>query len=55
MNPSTIEKSIRTAAASLEMEGFAVDSDCMELCKKMLSGKITMEEYLAQVKPQEVR
>ncbi len=55
MNPSAIEKSIRTAAASLEMEGFAVDPDCMVLCQKMLSGEITMEEYLAQVTPQEVR
>ena len=55
MNPATIEKSIRTAAASLEMEGFSVDSDCMVLCKKRLSGEITMEEYLIQVKPQEVR
>ncbi len=55
MNHAAIEKSIRTAAASLEMEGFAVDPDCVALCKKMLSGEITMEEYLAQVKPQEVR
>ncbi len=55
MNPAAIEKSIRTAAASLEMEGFVVDPDCMALCQKMLSGEITMEEYLTQVTPQEVR
>ena len=55
MNPAAIEKSIRTAAASLEMEGFAVDPDCMELCQRMLSGEITMEEYLAQVTPPEAR
>ncbi len=55
MNPAAIEKSIRTAAASLEMEGFAVDPDCMALCQKMLFGEITMEEYLTQVTPQEVR
>ncbi len=55
MSPADIEKSIHTAAASLEMEGFAVDPDCMALCQKMLSGEITMEEYLAQVTPQEVR
>ncbi len=55
MSSAAIEKSIRTATASLEMEGFVVDSDCMVLCQKMLSGEITMEEYLAQVTPQEVR
>ncbi len=55
MSPSAIEKSIRTAAASLEMEGFAVDPDCMELCQKLLADEITMEEYLVQVTPREVR
>ncbi len=55
MSPADIEKSIHTAAASLEMEGFAVDPDCMALCQKMLSGEITMEEYLVRVTPQEVR
>lgn len=54
MSPSNIEESIRTAAASLEMEGFAVDPDCVALCQRMLAGEITMEEYLAQVTPQEV-
>ncbi len=55
MSPAAIEKSIRTAVASLEMEGFEVDPECMALCQKMLSGEITTEEYLAQVTPQEAR
>ncbi len=55
MSSTDIEKSIQTAAASLEMEGFAVDPACVTLCQKMLSGEITMEEYLTQVTPQEVR
>ncbi len=55
MSPAAIEKSIRTATASLEMEGFVVDPDCMSLCQKMLSGEISMEEYLVQVTPQEAR
>ena len=54
MSPVAIEKSIRTAAASLEMEGFNVDSTCIDLCRMMLSGEITMEEYLSRVTPKEV-
>lgn len=53
MSPSAIERSIHTAVASLEMEGFAVDPDHVMLCRKMLAGEITMEEYLAQVTPKE--
>lgn len=51
MNSSAIERSIRTAAASLEMEGFEVEPDYIALCRKMLAGEITMEEYLARVTP----
>lgn len=54
MSPSAIERSIRTAAASLEMEGFSVEPDHVTLCRKMLAGEITMEEYLARVTPKEV-
>ena len=54
MSPSAIERSIRTAAASLEMEGFAVEPDHIALCRKMLAGEITLEEYFAQVIPKEI-
>lgn len=53
MSPSAIERSIRTATASLEMEGFAVEPDHVALCRKMLAGEITMEEYLVNVTPKE--
>lgn len=46
---SKIEKSIHVAAASLEMEGFKVDADCVELCRLMLEGKISMKEYIKRV------
>lgn len=55
MSPIAIEKSIRTASASLKMEGFGVDPACVELCRLMLAGKITMEEYLSRVTPKEVK
>lgn len=54
MSPSAIEKSIRSASSSLEMEGFSVDPVCVALCRAMLAGEITMEEYLARVTPKEV-
>ena len=46
----SIEKAIANATASLEMEGFQVDKKSMDLCRKLLEGKITMEEYIAIVK-----
>lgn len=55
MSLSAIEKSIRAAAASLEMEGFCVDSRCVELCRLPLADEISMEEYLSRVTPKEVR
>lgn len=55
MNPNTIEKSIHMAAGSLEMEGLTVDVRCVELCRQMLAGKISMEEYIKRVMPQEER
>lgn len=51
MNPGAIEQSIHAAAASLTMEGFEVDARCVELCRLLLEGKLSMEEYLDQVAP----
>lgn len=53
--PSTIEKSIHAAVTSLEMEGLKVDAGCVELCRMMLEGKISMEEYIKRVTPREAR
>lgn len=53
MNQAAIERAVRTATASLEMEGFAVNPDHAALCRKMLAGEITLEEYFAQVMPEE--
>ena len=45
----SIERSIRTAELSLRMEGFSVTDACKELCRKLLAGEITLQEYLTQV------
>ena len=54
MNQAAIEHAIRTATASLEMEGFVVNPDHAALFREMLAGEITLEEYFAQVIPKEI-
>ena len=51
----SIEQSIRTAEISLQMEGFSVSDACKELCRRLLSGEITLEQYLARVTPDRKR
>ena len=45
-----IEKAVENAAASVEMEGFPVDEQCREWCRQLLSGEITMEQYIRRAK-----
>ena len=45
----SIERSIWTAELSLRMEGFSVTDACKKLCRKLLAGEITLQEYLTQV------
>ena len=51
MKPDAIEKAIHASVCSLKTEGLEVDSSCIDLCRKMLSGEISMEEYLLRVTP----
>jgi hypothetical protein len=45
-----IEKAIKNASASVEMEGFSVDEQSKALCRKLLLNEITFEQYLTIVK-----
>ena len=49
MSDEIIERSVRSAAASIEMEGFHIDASCIDLCQKMLRGEMTMADYIACV------
>ena len=49
MRSAEIEHSIQTATISLAMEGLIVDEQFVALCRKMLSGEISMKKYLAMV------
>ena len=44
-----IEQIIENAAASVEMEGYTIDSKSKE-CQKLLRNEITMQEYISLVK-----
>ena len=47
--PHSIERSIEAAEIALRMEGLSVTEVCKELCRKLLAGEITLEQYLAHV------
>lgn len=50
MSEKQIERSIKNAVHSLEMEGFSVDDQAKDWCRRLLNNEITMEEYLAMAK-----
>ena len=43
-------RSVANAAASVEMEGYSVDSESREWCVSLLKGEITLEQYIAFAK-----
>ena len=51
----SIEHSIEAAEVSLRMEGLSTTDACKELCRKLLAGEITLEQYLAYVIPSSSR
>ena len=46
----SIDKAIENSAASIEMEGYELDEQCKEWCRKVLLGEMTMEEYIVLIK-----
>lgn len=50
MSEKEIEKAIKNASASVEMEGFSIDEQSKMLCRKLLLNEITMEDYILLVK-----
>lgn len=50
MSKFGIEKAIKNASASVEMEGFSVDEQSKIWCRKLLLNEITMEQYISLVK-----
>lgn len=50
MSEKEIEKAIKNASASVEMEGFSIDEQSKILCKKLMLNEITMDDYILLVK-----
>ena len=46
----SIDKAIENSAAAVEMESFHIDEQCKDGCRKLLKGKLTIEEYIILVK-----
>lgn len=46
----SIEKAIRNAEASLKMEGMAPSKDVLADCRRVLSGEISHEQYIAKLR-----
>ena len=46
----SVDKAIENAVASVKMEGYVVDGECVQWCKKLLENEINMEQYIAFVK-----
>lgn len=44
------DRVIENAVASVKMEGYQVDNECIQWCKKLLENEISMEQYIALVK-----
>ena len=47
----SIDHTIQVAEVSLQMEGLSVTDACKDLCRRMLVGEITLEQYLSCVIP----
>lgn len=50
MSEKEIDKAIKNASASVEMEGFSIDEQSKILCKKLMLNEITMDDYILLVK-----
>lgn len=50
MKNKSYDKAIENAVASVEMEGYRIDEQSKEWCKKLLLNEITMEEYIELIK-----
>lgn len=46
----SIDKAIENAVASVKMEGFQIDSECVRWCERLLKNEIDMAQYIALVK-----
>ena len=46
----SVERAIKNAASSVEAEGYHIDEQAKELCRKFLNKEISWSQYVAQIK-----
>lgn len=46
MSNAAIEKAIKNASASSEIEGLHIDEESKAWCRKLLKNEITIEQYI---------
>lgn len=44
------DKAVENAIASVKMEGYQIDADCIQWCKQLFENEINIEQYIALVK-----
>ena len=44
------DKAINNAIASVKMEGFQLDNECIDWCKKLLENEINIDQYINLIK-----
>ena len=49
MSNTAIQKAMKNAEASINMEGLYVSDSCKELCEKLVKKEITFEEYMKRI------
>ncbi len=49
MSDTTLQKAIKNAEASINMEGLHISAFSKELCERLIKKEITFEEYLKYV------
>lgn len=49
MSNASLQRAMKNAEASINMEGLNVSDRCKELCEKLMKKEITFEEYLKQI------
>lgn len=55
MTAKHIERILRNAKTSMEVEGFTIDRELEETGRKILTGEIALQDYIEQVKREAVR
>jgi hypothetical protein len=55
MSAERIEKILKNTKTSMEVEGFTIDSDLEDVGRGILTGRLKLEDYIAQVKQEALR